>query len=144
VRKFKPPILKNDLVCITSNDVDIELLSTICCYINDHNSYFSIFKMPVIRNPLVDTDNINDDDYFASVVVNKASIQMMNAIARIKCRKILLVGLSEQQKKYLKLEKYWKVSFIEINCMSDISENLKFLNMIMSFAQKPLPKQTCV
>lgn len=128
MKKFVPPILKSDLVCITSNDVDIELLSTVCCYVNDSNTYFPIFKMPMIKKSLIDTDNIDDDSYFASVVAKKASTEMLNAIARIRCRKILLVGLSEEQKKYLKLEKYWKVTFIEINSIEDVVENLKFLN----------------
>lgn len=127
MKTYKAPILNNDLVCIASSDVDIELISTICCYINDPHKYFPIFSMPVIKKPILDTYNIEDDD-FTSIILNKATIQMMNSIARIRYRKILLVGLSDLQKKYLNLEKYWKVTFIEINCMSDISEKLKFLN----------------
>jgi len=128
MHNYEPPILKNDLVCIASINVDIELLSTVCCYINDSDRYFAIFEMPVIENPLIDTDDIEDDDYFTNAVVKIATQKLLNSIASIKCRKIILVGLSEQQKKYLNLEEYWNVTLIEINHISDISEKLKFLN----------------
>ncbi|PKM93524.1 MAG: hypothetical protein CVU84_15210 [Firmicutes bacterium HGW-Firmicutes-1] len=128
MKKFLPPDLMVDLACIASSDVDIEFLSIICCYVNEPNKYLPIFEMPVISSKFEEVEDIYSDNYFPSIVIKKSTVQMMNSLARARCSRIILVGLSEEQKKYLKLEKYWKVTFFDIHSINEINDKLKFLN----------------
>lgn len=127
LEKFQPPVLEKNTICITSREADLELISAVSCYFNKSSVYFPIFQLATAEYPFNESSLSQDDDYLTNAIVNKQSIQILNCASRIKCRRIILVGITELQKTYLRLERFFRVEVIEINSLNDIDKKLKFL-----------------
>jgi hypothetical protein len=128
MKKFLPPKLDREVVCIVSNEADLELVSRVSCYLNKPDTYISMFRLPRAEFLRKEDFSLSDDSYFSDVLASKASRLILNSIARINCRRVILIGLDEIQKSFLTLDRYYRAEFIEINTLTDIDEKLKYLN----------------
>lgn len=124
---FIPPILNRDIACIVSNDVDLELISTVSSYLNCESVYYPMFRMPSVRYRKNYSLKLGNDDYMSNVIAQKASRIILNSIAKAGCKTIIVVGLDENQLSYLELENYFKLKIVYINSNDEILEKLAFI-----------------
>lgn len=119
---MKSPELENKAVCITN---DLRLGALISSYFNEPNKYFSIFRFPEVNVFHADEHNFEEDGYMLRIIGREAGVLINNAIARLRPDYIILAGLDEMQKSFLKSFR-WK-NVIDIGLKDDLEEKLKFL-----------------
>lgn len=117
---IKSPTLNHEIVCIVSNNVDLELVSTVSNYLNSKSVYYPMFKMPSVSHKKNQFHKPNDDGYISNIIAQKAATQILNAIAKLKNSNILFIGLDKIQLTYFQLEKYKKLKIFYINKLSEV------------------------
>ncbi len=127
MEKFIPPILNKEVACIVSSEADLELVARISCFLYKSDNYVPMFRLPKADFKRRNVYEANDDSFISELITNKASRQILNSIAHIQCRRVILIGLDENQKSFLNLEKYFSVEFIELNTLNEIDTKLSFL-----------------
>lgn len=116
--------------------------------------YFPVFEFPKIDVPYSPSSDFGKDGYFGRIMGDRAAHDINNSLARFQPDYILLVGMTENQKSYLRaLLPAQKL--IEINFLDDVPTRLPFsvplidpvrckasqLNeglLLAKFSQKPL------
>ncbi|WP_419886047.1 hypothetical protein [Paenibacillus sp. B-A-8] len=130
MNKFNPPKLVGNFASIVSDEADLELVAKVSCYLYKPGAYTPMFILPRAEYAYKENFSLEDDSFFSDVVVGNASRTILNCIAHINCKLVLLIGLNEVQKSFLNIEQYYKVNFIEINTISELEDKLKFLGRL--------------
>ncbi len=125
MRKYPAPKLEYKFVCITSKEAPADLLAGVSCYFNESETYFPIFNFPEIRYAYKENYTFDDDGFIARMIGNEAKVLINNALAKINCDRILLVGLSDIQKGYFNFLPKSIVIFID--GLNEVEEKLAFL-----------------
>lgn len=128
MRKFLPPKLDKTVACIVSSEADLELVARVSCYLNKSDMYVPMFRLPAAEYKQDNDFSVSNDSFFSDLLVSKATTLILNSITRINCRRVILIGMDDKQKSFLKIERYYKVEFIEINTLTNLDNKLKFLN----------------
>lgn len=118
------PRIEDRWVCIAAN-TQVVLAAVVSSYFLEEGVYFPVFEFPSIDTPYSPSSDFGKDGYFARVIGDRAAHQINNALARIHPESILLLGLTETEKSYLRAL-LPSERLIEINTIEDISRRLPF------------------
>jgi hypothetical protein len=118
----KPPRINSRFACIVDRDA-IVLAAVISSYLFEPESYLPVFLFPNVEVPKTDEATLMSESYVANLIGDHASFFIGNSLARMgRCEYVVLAGLSEHQKSFLKLPRELKT--IEIMNVSDIHPKL--------------------
>lgn len=118
----KIPIINNRFVCVANKD-NAELAAVISSYFSDKDTYFPVFIFPNVNASESDVDDFEQDNYISKMIGNEAAVLINNALARVGgCEYLILAGLNEHQKSYVRISKSMKV--VEIASVDDVHEKL--------------------
>lgn len=95
------PLIENRWACIGTN-AEIALLSTVCSCLRQSGTYLPVFGFPSVDFPYSPSSDFGKDGYFARLIGYRAAHHINNALARIQPQSILIIGLTETQKSYLR------------------------------------------
>jgi hypothetical protein len=118
------PRIEKRLVCIATNK-QVKLAAVISSYFQEDGLYFPVFEFPPIDAPYEPSSDFGKDGYIGRVIGDRVAHQINNALARIQPESILLLGLTEIEKGYLRaLLPLGRL--IEINKTDEIPERLPY------------------
>ncbi len=119
---FVPPIDRR-VLCIVDRE-NIALAAIISSYCASPCRYFPLFTFPGIKYEDRDQTGFEDDEFIGQMVGAEAAVKIGNALASIDCsnKYVLLAGLSEVQKSYLKLP--GSLTTVDIATTRDVREAL--------------------
>lgn len=108
MKRYNAPKLENKLVCIISDGENTVLPTIVSSYFNDPATYFPVFKFPDINRAYTESASFDEDDFVSFMIGSSARTVINNAIARLHCQRVLLVGLNDLQKSYFQfLPQVW-------------------------------------
>jgi len=121
IRKIKRiPLIDNRYICIVDRE-NKTLAALVVSRINRPGYYVPVFLFPRVGASAREGNLEKEDNYISQIIGDEARILIDNSIARIHgCNHVILVGLSENQKSFLKKDKY--DSIIEIHNETDIEK----------------------
>ena len=118
----KVPIINNRFVCVADKE-SVRLAAVVSSYFSEPDTYFPVFIFPNVIAFDEDSDDFNADNYISKIIGNEAGVLVNNALARVGgCEYLILAGISEHQKSYIRFPKSMKV--IEIENVSEVKEKL--------------------
>jgi hypothetical protein len=97
--KLMAPQLNRSIVCIADRK-NIELAGAISSIFSASDLYFCIFLFQEINISAGDKRDTFGDGFLTRIIAEEHSIVINNALARLRCDKIIFAGLSETQKSY--------------------------------------------
>ncbi len=116
------PIINNRFVCVADKE-NVQLAAVVSSYFSEPDTYFPVFIFPNVIAFDEDSDDFNADNYISKIIGNEAAVLVNNALARVGgCEYLILAGISEHQKSYIRFPKSMKV--IEIAGVSEVKEKL--------------------
>ena len=121
-----PPIDRR-VVCIVDRE-NTALAATISSYCASPCRYFPLFTFPGVEDDDRDQKAFEDNEFVSQIVGVDAAIRLCNALASIGGKEyVLLAGLSQAQKSYLRLPDSLKP--VEIATIKDVREAVGKLGM---------------
>lgn len=116
---FLPPKIDYKYCIIVNND-DNHLAALISSYLSEQESYLPLFAFPKVEVfSYQEIEDIYSYEYRSKSKSQELSIWISNALAILKdCKTVVLGGLSEYQKSFIKVEE--EINCIEIDSISDI------------------------
>lgn len=117
------PKIDTEHICITHKENTV-LAAVVSSYFADEGQYLPLFLFPNVGNhSSSDKDDFQEDGYIARSIGELAAVLTNNAMARMDaCKTVILVGLTEHQKSYLRIPS--KIPVIEIDEMSQVEAKL--------------------
>lgn len=110
-------------ICIADKENTV-LAAVVSSYFAEEGIYLPLFVFPNVgKVSESEADDFQEDGYIARSIGNIAAVMTNNAMARMdECKLVILVGLNEYQKSYLRIPS--KVPVIEVDDMSQVEEKL--------------------
>jgi len=118
------PRIESRWVCISARG-QAALAAVISSYVRDSGVYFLVFEFPNIDVPYSPSSDFGKDGYLGRVLGDRAAHQVNNCLARIQPDTILLLGMTENEKSYLRA-RLPAERLIEIDTLAELSSKLPF------------------
>ncbi len=117
------PKIDTGHICIAHKE-KTTLAAVVSSYFADEGYYLPLFLFPNVgSNSSSEEDDFQEDGYIARHIGERAAVLTNNAMARMdECKMVILVGLSEHQKSYLRIPR--KIPIIEVDDMSQVESKL--------------------
>lgn len=119
----KVPKIDTGHICIANKD-NTALTAVVSSYFAEDGYYLPIFFFPDVGSTSSsEKADFQEDGYIAHAIGETAAALINNAMARMNaCKMIILIGLDDHQKSYLRIPS--KVTVIEVGDMSQAEEKL--------------------
>jgi hypothetical protein len=118
------PHIETRCVCIATHG-QAALAAVVSSHCSEAGVYFPVFEFPSVDVPYSPSSDFGKDGYFGRILGDRAAHQINNSLARLQPHSILLVGMTQNQKSYLRaLLPAQKL--IEIDSLDDVPTKLPF------------------
>lgn len=94
-------------------------------YARESGVYLPVFEFPAIDVPYSQSSDFEKDGYLGRIMGDRAAHEINNSLARIQPNSILLLGMTETEKSYLRVLLPSR-KLIEINTLAEIPARLPF------------------
>jgi hypothetical protein len=118
------PHIETRCVCIATRG-QTALAAAVSSHCSEAGVYFPVFEFPSIDVPYSPSSDFGKDGYLGRILGNRAAHEINNSLARLQPDSILLVGMTENQKSYLRAL-LPSQKLIEINTLDDVPPRLPF------------------
>lgn len=118
------PRVENRWVCISTNG-QVAFAAVASSYIQEAGVYFPVFEFPRIDVPYSPSSDFEKDGYLGRILGDRAAHEINNCLARIQPDTILLLGMSETEKSYLRVLLPPK-KLIEIDTLEELPARISF------------------
>ena len=96
------PHIETRCVCIATRG-QAALAAVVSSHFSEAGVYFPVFEFPSIDVPYSPSSDFGKDGYIGRIVGDRAAHEINNSLARLQPDSILLVGMTETQKSYLRV-----------------------------------------
>jgi hypothetical protein len=118
------PQIETRCVCIATHG-QAALAAVVSSHLSESGVYLPVFEFPSVDVPYSPSSDFGKDGYFGRIMGDRAAHEINNSLARLQPDFILLVGMTENQKGYLRaLLPAQKL--IEIDSLDDVPARLPF------------------
>ena len=118
------PRIESRWVCISARG-RAALAAVISSYVQDSGVYFPTFEFPSIDVPYSPSSDFGKDGYLGRILGDRAAHEINNCLARIQPDTILLLGMTQNEKGYLRALLPAE-RLVEIDALADITSKLPF------------------
>jgi hypothetical protein len=94
-------------------------------YVHDCGVYLPVFEFPAIDVPYSPSSDFGEDGYLGRIMGDRAAHEINNCLARIQPKHILLLGMTEMEKSYLRAL-LPSQKLIEIDTLTEVPALLPF------------------
>jgi hypothetical protein len=122
----KAPKIDDRIACIVDRD-SVVLAAVISSYLFAPGTYLPLFLFPRVEVSKVEEASLMTEAYVADLFAGESGYMIGNALARAGCEYVILAGLNEHQKTFLRLPPGLKI--VEIAELSDVYPSLSPLDM---------------
>jgi hypothetical protein len=95
------PHIETRCVCIATHG-QAALAALVSSHFSEGGVYFPVFEFPSIDVPYSPSADFGKDGYLGRILGDRAAHEINNSLARLQPDSILLVGMTENQKSYLR------------------------------------------
>lgn len=121
------PAIHNKGIYIVDKDQG-DLAAVIASYLYEEGWYYPCFAFPNVAAPDSEENDVEDDAFMSRMIGKEAAVLINNALLRMGgCDYIVLCGLTEYQKSYLKIPRNAKV--IEINSIDEVHNQMSAMGI---------------
>ena len=118
------PRVENRWVCIATN-AQVAFAAIVSSYVQEAGVYLPVFEFPRIDVPYLPSSDFEEDGYLGRIMGDRAAHEINNCLARIQPDSILLLGMSETEKSYLRVL-LPPMKLIEINTLEELPARIPF------------------
>jgi CHAT domain len=118
------PHIDTRCVCIATHG-QAALAAVVSSHFSEAGVYFPVFEFPSIDVPYSPSSDFGKDGYLGRIMGDRAAHEINNSLARLQPDSILLVGMTENQKSYLRALLPTQ-KLVEINSLNDVPTRLPF------------------
>jgi hypothetical protein len=118
------PHIETRCVCIATHG-QVALAAVVSSHFSEAGVYFPVYEFPSIDVPYSPSSDFGKDGYLGRVMGDRAAHEINNSLARLQPDFILLVGMTENQKSYLRAI-LPSQKLVEISSLDDVPTRLPF------------------
>src|SRR5579862_2893312 len=118
------PHIETRCVCIATHG-QAALAAVVSSHLSESGVYLPLFEFPSIDVPYSPSSDFGRDGYLGRILGDRAAHEINNSLARLQPDVIVLVGMTDHQKSYLR-SLLPAQKLVEINSLDDVPTRLPF------------------